>query len=129
MEDLRVAVVGASIGGLSTANVLCRLGVKHVQVFEVFKHGFQDRGGALGSVDLDLLLSVRKANIADHPELARHSFFYGDLWRYLFEGVPEGTVRFGADVTGVEDADSKSPTLVVQTSAEGTPTTVWRFVS
>jgi 2-polyprenyl-6-methoxyphenol hydroxylase-like FAD-dependent oxidoreductase len=52
---IRVGVVGASLGGLSIANVLCRLGAS-VQVFELFDSGFYLKGGALGGVNTDLLL-------------------------------------------------------------------------
>ena len=48
-----VAIIGASIAGLSSANVLNRLGAK-VTVFEKFNSGFHNRGGGLGS-DLSLL--------------------------------------------------------------------------
>ena len=39
IAKLRVAIVGASLGGLSAANVLHRLGA-HVQVYESFPSGF-----------------------------------------------------------------------------------------
>jgi 2-polyprenyl-6-methoxyphenol hydroxylase-like FAD-dependent oxidoreductase len=39
IAQLRVAIVGASLGGLSAANVLHRLGA-NVQVYESFPSGF-----------------------------------------------------------------------------------------
>ena len=53
-RDIKIAVFGASLGGLSAANVLRQLGFD-VQVYELFAKGFEKRGGALGSVDLGLL--------------------------------------------------------------------------
>ena len=61
VKDLRVAIVGASLGGLSVANVLHRLGGQ-VEVFEYYPHSFHDRGGALGNVDVGLLASIRGDN-------------------------------------------------------------------
>lgn len=109
---LRVAIVGASLGGLSAANVLHRLGAR-VEVFEYFRRGFHDRGGALGAVDTGLLHQIRGT---DGPGRSRspirsHGHFYGDLWQYLAGGLPEGTLRFGVDVGGVIDPASETPQL------------------
>ena len=49
-----------------------------------------------------------------------HGYFYGDLWAYLYDGLPDGTVVFGAnvqDIRGVhQDTESDKeqlPQLVV----------------
>jgi 2-polyprenyl-6-methoxyphenol hydroxylase-like FAD-dependent oxidoreductase len=110
---LRVAVIGASIGGLSVANVLHRLGA-YVQVLESFPYGFQERGGALGAVDAGLLARIRGENRAMQTRSIRsHGHFYGDLWRYLFEGLLENSVRFGFDVTEIRDPLSNEPQVMI----------------
>lgn len=48
-----------------------------------------------------------------------HGHFYGDLWQYLYDAIP-GTVRFGVDITAVEDPDSSTPSLIVDGEAVGT---------
>tara|TARA_B110000977_G_scaffold127702_3_gene163175 strand:- start:33587 stop:34147 length:561 start_codon:yes stop_codon:yes gene_type:complete len=108
--------VGASIGGLSAANVLNRLGAE-VVVFESFPHGFHERGGALGSVDARLLERIRGDTTTPRP-IAAHGHFYGDLCQYLWEGLPSDTVCFGVDVEEIVDATTDTPTLMV----DGTPT-------
>lgn len=107
---LRVAVVGASLGGLSAANVLHRLGAQ-VDVFESFPRGFHDRGGALGSVDVDLLKRITADSGPGVMAIQGHGHFYGDLWRYLYGRLPERTVHFGVDVREVRDAETESPKL------------------
>lgn len=111
-NQLNVAISGASLGGLSAANVLHRLGA-NVTVFESFSHGFHTRGGALGAVDVDMLKDIRGDNGNGHKRIRGHGHFYGDLWQYLFQGLPDGTVQFGVDVEGVVDADSKAPGIRV----------------
>ena len=101
---MSIAVVGASLGGLSAANVLHRLG-HQVTVFEVFPSGFQERGGALGNVDVDLLSEIRGGGGPDgRLQVRGHGHFYGDLWSFLYDGLPEGTVKFGSEVLGVRHA-------------------------
>mmetsp|Transcript_14703 Transcript_14703/g.20831 ORF Transcript_14703/g.20831 Transcript_14703/m.20831 type:complete len:163 (-) Transcript_14703:14-502(-) len=112
MQNLRIAVVGASLGGLSIANVAHRLGAK-VSVWEVFPSGFHLRGGALGSVDTELLQSLRgDSDESFRKGIRSHGHFYGDLWSYLYEGLPEGTVRFGMHVERVVGQDTDTPALV-----------------
>ncbi|CAE8583196.1 unnamed protein product [Polarella glacialis] len=111
--DLRVAVVGASLGGLSVANVLQHLGA-HVEVFECFPKGFHTRGGALGAVDTELVREIRgDAGSSGHRQIKGHGHFYGDLWQYFYEGLEEGTVHFGVDVQEVLEASSKAPQLLL----------------
>ncbi|CAK0894053.1 unnamed protein product [Prorocentrum cordatum] len=110
--DLDVAVVGASLGGLSAANVLHRLGAR-VVVFECFCHGFHNRGGALGAVDVDLVRKIRGDVTGHRRPIKGHGHFYGDLWQYLYEGLPEGVVQFGVDVQEILDSSSDSPQLLI----------------
>ena len=49
IAGLRVAVIGASLGGLSAASVLKHLKAD-VHVFEAFEGSFASRGGGLGGV-------------------------------------------------------------------------------
>ncbi len=108
---LRVAIVGASLGGLSVANVLHRLGAR-VEVFEYFPHGFHDRGGALGAVDTDLLHQIRgNTGPTSRRPIRSHGHFYGDLWQYLMDGLPEDTVRFGIDVQEIIEPTSETPRI------------------
>jgi len=116
-RDIRIAVVGASLGGLSAANVLSQLGFD-VEVYEQFARGFEKRGGALGSVDLNLLQQIR-GNDPDGADRAikGHGHFYGDLWDYLYQGLPSETVHFGTEVQMIADAGSDRPALVIDSKA------------
>ncbi|WP_339342879.1 NAD(P)-binding protein, partial [uncultured Polaribacter sp.] len=81
IQNIKVAIVGSSIGGLSAANVLHRLGFE-VTVFEAFSEGFNNRGGALGSVDIQLLQTILPTGTIQ-KRIGNHGHFYGDLWQYL----------------------------------------------
>jgi 2-polyprenyl-6-methoxyphenol hydroxylase-like FAD-dependent oxidoreductase len=118
-RDIKIAVVGASLGGLSAANVLRQLGFD-VQVYELFAKGFEKRGGALGSVDLGLLRRIRGGNPngADRA-IKGHGHFYGHLWDYLYQGLPPESVHFGTDVQTIGDARSDRPAIFI----DGKPTT------
>lgn len=109
----RVAIVGASLGGLSAANVLHQLGAR-VEVFESFPHGFHDRGGALGAVDTELLNRILGNDATANRDLVRgHGHFYGDLWQRLAEGLPKDTIRFSIDIQNVIDSTSNTPKLEI----------------
>eukprot|EP00978_Attheya_sp_CCMP212_P007819 scaffold18163_cov55-Attheya_sp.AAC.4 len=115
-SKLHVAIVGASLGGLSAANVLHRLGAK-VDVFESFPAGFAKRGGALGSVDTELLREIIGGGreSAKIKSIRGHGHFYGDLWQYLYDGLPPERVHFGYDlmeILNVESKDATPPQLV-----------------
>lgn len=56
-----------------------------------------------------LLSSIRNDPSAAVPT----SRFYGDAWKYLFEGLPASTVQFGANVKGIKGADTTTPRLVL----------------
>ena len=117
--NLRVAVVGASLGGLSVASVLHRAGA-HVSVFELYPSGFHLRGGALGSVDVDLVAEIAGGDRRGRLSAIRgHGHFYGDLWQFLYEALPDGTVRFGVDVRRVLEPTSVAPRLLLGGETEG----------
>ena len=110
--DLRVAVVGASLGGLSAANMLNRLGA-NVSVFDCFPAGFHTRGGGLGAVDTGLLARIRADDVKQGYRAIRgHGHFYGDLWQYLYEGLPADKVHFSRDVVGVAGGETATPRLL-----------------
>lgn len=116
-RDTRIAVVGASLGGLSAGNILHQLGFD-VQVYELFEQGFETRGGALGSVDLNLLRQIRRSdpNSADRA-IKGHGHFYGDLWTYLYQGLPTEHIHFGCDIESIADAGTDRPALVIDGQA------------
>lgn len=100
MEGLRVAIVGGSIGGLAAANALRRLGA-NVSVFERSAAPFSGRGGSIGFCHVPLWESVRGAQMlrrGAQASRAQGAFLYGDLWRFWYNGLAPGTVRFGAEV-------------------------------
>jgi 2-polyprenyl-6-methoxyphenol hydroxylase-like FAD-dependent oxidoreductase len=112
VQNIKVAVIGSSIGGLSAANVLNRLGFE-ATVFEAFSEGFHNRGGALGSVDIQLLKTILPTgNI--QKRIRNHGHFYGDLWQYLYEGLPKSSVKFGVDIEEIVNPESLKPTLKIQ---------------
>ncbi|KAJ1492207.1 hypothetical protein T484DRAFT_1771703 [Baffinella frigidus] len=117
--DLRVAVVGASLGGLSAANMLNRLGA-NVSVFDYFPAGFHTRGGGLGAVDTDLLARIRADDVKQGYKAIRgHGHFYGDLWQYLYEGLPAEKVHFSRDIVGIAGAETATPRLLFTGAGKG----------
>lgn len=136
IKNLKVAVIGCSIGGLSAANVLNRLGFE-VTVFEVFSEGFQNRGGALGSVDIQLLQTILPKGTVQ-KRIRNHGHFYGDLWKYLYEGLPKPSVKFGVDIQEILNPGSKKPSLEIEgklqeydliIGADGGKSTVRKYVT
>lgn len=90
-------IVGGSLAGLAAANVLQRLG-HSVQVFEKAAANLATSGSSLGYVDNALWEAVRGAPMMRRGRRAHRSqgaYYYGDLWRFLFEGLPPDTVKFG----------------------------------
>ncbi|KAI8616402.1 hypothetical protein BC830DRAFT_1118160 [Chytriomyces sp. MP71] len=106
-----IAIVGGSLAGLAAATVLIRLGIS-VTVFEKFNGTFENRGSSLGYVNIPLWehLSGRKM-IRRGTQMHRYqgAFYYGDLWRFWYSGLPEGTVKFGHAVTDL--GDDAHPTI------------------
>lgn len=58
VADLKVAIIGGSLGGLAAANVCHRLGA-HVTVFEKQASSMERRGACLGFVDVGLWEAIR----------------------------------------------------------------------
>ena len=58
LSNIKVAVVGGSLGGLAAANVFSRLGAS-VTVFERSPASLEKRGACLGFVDVNLWEKIR----------------------------------------------------------------------
>jgi 2-polyprenyl-6-methoxyphenol hydroxylase-like FAD-dependent oxidoreductase len=136
VQNLKVAVIGCSIGGLSAANVLNRLGFE-VTLFEAFPEGFHNRGGALGSVDTQLLQTILPTGTIQ-KRIGNHGHFYGDLWQYLYEGLPKYSVKFGVDIQEIQNPESLKPRLKIEGTlqefdliigADGGKSTIRKYVS
>jgi 2-polyprenyl-6-methoxyphenol hydroxylase-like FAD-dependent oxidoreductase len=136
IQNIKVAIVGSSIGGLSAANVLNRHGFE-VTVFEAFSEGFHNRGGALGAVDLQLLQTILPTGTIQ-KRIRNHGHFYGDLWQYLYEGLPNFSVKFGVDIQEIHNSESLKPTLKIEgklqefdliIGADGGKSTVRKYVT
>ena len=113
MEGLRVAVIGGSIAGLSAATALHRLGAA-VTVFEKSPTAFHGRGGSLGFCDVPLWeqLAGRRMLRRGAPSTRRQgAWLYGDLWKFLAEGLPAGVLRLGAAVSDLGD-NAARPTVL-----------------
>jgi 2-polyprenyl-6-methoxyphenol hydroxylase-like FAD-dependent oxidoreductase len=136
IQNLKVAVIGSSIGGLSAANVLNRLGFE-VTVFEAFTEGFHKRGGALGSVDIQLLQTILPTGTIQ-KRIGNHGHFYGDLWQYLYDGLPKSSIKFGVDIQEIHNPKSLKPTLEIEgklqdfdliIGADGGKSTIRKYVT
>jgi len=106
---MRVAIVGGSLGGLACANLLTRLGAS-VSVFEKSQDTFEKRGACLGFVDVDMLEQVVGAKFmrqGRRASLAQGAFYYGDVWQFLYAGLPDGCVNFGRAITSFGDNIAK----------------------
>ena len=100
------------MGGLACANLLTRLGAS-VSVFEKSEHTFEKRGACLGFVDVDMLQQIRGAPFIRNgrqASLDQGAFYYGDVWQFLYTGLPAGTVKFGRTVATLGE-DTKKPSV------------------
>lgn len=123
-SKLKVAIIGGSLGGLATANVLHRLGAS-VTVFEKSATTLESRGACLGFVDVALWERIRELRLTRDGKQVSHrpvfdgmhsfdqesqgSFYYGDMWQFLYSGLPEGCVKFGRTVETL--GDPEAPTI------------------
>lgn len=108
-----VGVVGGSLAGLAAANILHRLG-HSVQVYEKYPASLETRGSSLGYVDNALWEYVRGASMMRMGRRAHRSqgaYYYGDLWRFLYDGLPPDTVRFGVTVSDLGPSPTAQPTI------------------
>ena len=109
---MHVAIVGGSLAGLAAAVALNRLGIL-VSVFEKFPRGFEQRGSSLGFVDVPLwehLRGIPMVRLGRRAHREQGAYYYGDLWKFLYNGLPEGCVKFGHTVTDLGD-DEMHPTI------------------
>jgi 2-polyprenyl-6-methoxyphenol hydroxylase-like FAD-dependent oxidoreductase len=120
LRGARVGIVGASLGGLSLANVLARAGAT-VCLYERGGLSLSDRGGGLG-LDLDLVRNVTgdPNGGPSHVVLTRRHVWargrewdepshhvvtsYGALWRCLRAHSPADSFQFEQAVTEVSDS-------------------------
>lgn len=113
VEGLKVAVVGGSLAGLGVASVLTRIGAD-VTVFEKSHTAFHKRGACLGFVDVEMLENIRGGATfmrnGRRASLEQGAFYYGDVWQFLFAGLPAGCVKFGRTVSTLGE-DVKKPTI------------------
>jgi len=116
LQGLEVAIVGASIGGLGCANVLLQLGAS-VSVVERYSRGFGSRGGGINA-DAKLLMEITQQEEPPKRLPGGGGFYYGDVWSYLNQALPVNTVRYGIEISEIEDVTSNRPALVVDGARE-----------
>jgi len=112
-HPLSVCVIGGSIGGLAAALSFHRLGAR-VRVLEKAAAPLHGRGGSIGFVDNQLWEKLRGAPMMRRGERARRAqgaYLYGDLWAFLYDGLPAGTVTFGAAVEELGE-DTTAPSVL-----------------
>jgi len=122
--NLKVAIIGGSLGGLAAANVFHRLGAS-VTIFEKQHSTMEARGACLGFVAVELWESIRgkRMTLPNGRSVTRTpppdgrqsfenqgSFYYGDCWRFLYEGLPDGCIKFGQTVETIGD-DTHTPMI------------------
>jgi len=110
VQPRRVAVIGASLGGLSAANALVQLG-HTVHVYERAKGPMHNKGYGMGFVDVNLwenLTGRRMIRRGQRAHRGQGAFYYGDLWKFLYEGLPKGTVRFGSTVNSLGSSKTEA---------------------
>lgn len=109
---MHVAIVGGSLAGLAVANVFHRLGAV-VSVFEKFPATFEQRGSSLGYVDVPLWEHIRGAKMIRRKRQAHRNqgaYYYGDLWKFLYAGLPADSVQFNRTITELGN-DVMHPTI------------------
>ena len=97
----RAAIVGGSLGGLAAAHALLN-SVFEWQTIDVYERAagpLATAGSGLGFVHVPaweaLCQGMPMMRRRTRAHRAQGSFYYGDLWNYLYQGLPEGTVKFG----------------------------------
>lgn len=107
-----IGIVGGSLAGLAAANAYHRLGY-NVTVFEKSPVPMNTRGSSLGFVDVKLWEYLRNApmiRLGARANRSQGAYYYGDLWKFLFDGLPVGTVNFDHTVTSLGE-DNMHPTI------------------
>jgi 2-polyprenyl-6-methoxyphenol hydroxylase-like FAD-dependent oxidoreductase len=102
----RAAVVGGSLGGLAAAHALEQTGWK-VDVFERSSTPMHKKGSGLGFVHTPSWESLIQKPMMRRKQRAHRSqgsFYYGDLWNFLYQALPEETtvVEFGKTITQLD---------------------------
>ena len=100
----QAAIVGGSLGGLAAAHALAQSGWS-VDVYERSPTEMSKKGSGLGFVDtqswerLTQRPMIRRGRRASR---AQGSFYYGDLWLFLYDGLPSDTVKVYFDKSVAE---------------------------
>jgi 2-polyprenyl-6-methoxyphenol hydroxylase-like FAD-dependent oxidoreductase len=99
----RAAVVGGSLGGLAAAHALSQTGWT-VDVLERSPQELRYKGSGLGFVHTQAWESLTQRPMMRRQRRASRaqgSFYYGDLWGFLYDGLPSDSVnvKFGKSVT------------------------------
>lgn len=115
----RAAIIGGSLGGLAAANALYQAGWRHIDVFERSNGPLHEKGSGLGYVNVpawEALLSGSRKMLRRNQRASRAqgSFYYGDLWKYLYQGLPENTVKFNKTIESLQvDVQQEDNVVVV----------------
>lgn len=92
------------MGGLAVANALYSTGkFQTIHVYERAPGPLDQKGSGLGYVNVPAWEALRTDGIpmmrrGQRAHRHQGSFYYGDLWKYLYEGLPPGVVRFGQTI-------------------------------
>lgn len=68
-------------------------------MYEKYHSTMENKGGGMGS-DIYLLQNIRNSK-----QKPRSTSFYGDVWDYLYQGLPQGSVLFGQNIQGIGDVN------------------------
>lgn len=108
-----IGIVGGSLAGLAAANVLHRLG-HAVRVYEKYDEPLDARGSSLGYVDNALWEYIKGApmmRLGRRAHRVQGAYYYGDLWRFLYDGLPPDIVRFGTTVSELGPQPLTQPSI------------------
>ena len=102
----RAAIVGASLGGLAAAHALTQTGWT-VDVYERAAGPLHAKGSGLGFVHVaawEALVQQPMWRRKRRADRSQGSFYYGDLWKFLYQHLPTTTaqVHFGQTVSALE---------------------------
>eukprot|EP00523_Entomoneis_sp_CCMP467_P009688 CAMPEP_0168724724 /NCGR_PEP_ID=MMETSP0724-20121128/3782_1 /TAXON_ID=265536 /ORGANISM="Amphiprora sp., Strain CCMP467" /LENGTH=375 /DNA_ID=CAMNT_0008771479 /DNA_START=104 /DNA_END=1228 /DNA_ORIENTATION=+ len=116
------AIIGGSLGGLAAAQALHQNGWQ-VTVLERAPQSMSHKGSGLGYVNVAAWESLCQRPMwrrGRRASRAQGSFYYGDLWAFLYDSLPPGTVQFGTTITeiGHEEENSQPENDVSSKSSE-----------